>query len=74
MINFGSNYLSLSLSLPLIYFTSYPINIFSFLKLEGNQGIDINATSGNLAIDSLSDVKIQSRKGKVRSHTLLMSF
>ena len=47
------------------------LNIFSFLKLEGNQGIDINATSGDLTIDSLNDVKIQSRKGKVSSHSLL---
>merc|ERR1711953_477178 len=37
----------------------------SFLKLEGNQGIDINATSGNLDANSLNDVKIQSRKGKI---------
>merc|ERR1711953_728854 len=37
----------------------------SFLKLEGNQGIDINATSGNLDVNSLNDVKIQSRKGKI---------
>merc|ERR1711953_1113083 len=37
----------------------------SFLTLEGNQGVDINATSGDLTVDSLNDVKIQSRKGKI---------
>merc|ERR1711953_511767 len=37
----------------------------SFLTLEGNQGIDINATSGDLTVNSLNDVKIQSRKGKI---------
>merc|ERR1712243_496068 len=37
----------------------------SYLKLEGNQGIDLNATSDNLSIRSLNNVDIKSRSGKV---------
>jgi len=37
----------------------------SYLKLEGNQGIYLNATSDNLSIRSLNNVDIKSRSGKV---------
>ena len=37
----------------------------SYLKLEGNQGLDLSATSDNLNIRSLNNIDINSRKGKV---------
>ena len=41
------------------------ITSFSHLNLEGNQGVNVNATSGNINIETLNDVKIDSRNGKV---------
>ena len=39
--------------------------VFSFLKLEGNRGVDINATSDNLSIRSLNNIDIKAREGQV---------
>ena len=55
-----------------LHYTVHPLSdppskmiFFSFLKLEGNQGVNLNATAGNLSIDTLNDINIKSRKGKV---------
>jgi len=37
----------------------------SYLKLEGNQGLDLSATSDNLNIRSLNNIDVNSRRGKV---------
>jgi len=37
----------------------------SYLKLEGNTGLDLSATSDNLNIRSLNNIDINSRRGKV---------
>lgn len=37
----------------------------SFLKLEGNRGVDINATSDNLSIKSLNNIDIKTREGQI---------
>ena len=42
-----------------------PQTVFSFLKLEGNRGVEVNATSDNLSIRSLNNIDIKTREGQV---------
>ena len=46
----------------------------SYLKLEGNQGLDLSATSDNLNIRSLNNIDVNSRRGKVICLKYIFSF
>ena len=40
-------------------------NCFSYLKMEGNKGLDLSATSDNLSLRSLNNIDIKTREGKI---------